>query len=235
MSAAILTRHLATTTPNPELLAVRRRPWIAVAGRASSGRPSSSARARPNRSTSCRTVHAISGSSIPGGERLDTLDRFEHWWATPVQFVLLFFGLANAGVPFEQVGLGTYYVLAALLLGKPIGILALSWGARALGADVPPGVGMRQLSIVGVVAWSRNDHGDGGPTIQLPAAAICCTLRLRSFHQYLRRGRHNESRDQDRSCLAPAAYFTTRTRSTVTSAPPVTISSRIGRSLSTCA
>ena len=42
----------------------------------------------------------------------DTLNQFEHWWATPVQFVLLLFGLANAGVPFEQVGPGTYFVLA---------------------------------------------------------------------------------------------------------------------------
>ena len=56
----------------------------------------------------------------------DTLNRFEHWWATPVQFVLLLFGFANAGVPFEQIGAGTYYVLAGLLLGKPIGILLFS-------------------------------------------------------------------------------------------------------------
>jgi NhaA family Na+:H+ antiporter len=40
----------------------------------------------------------------------------------------------------------------AFVLDKPIGILALSWGARVLGADLPPGVGMRQLLIVGVVA-----------------------------------------------------------------------------------
>jgi len=65
----------------------------------------------------------------------DTLNQFEHWWATPVQFVLLFFGFANAGVPFGQIGPGTYYVLAALLFGKPIGILlffqrgAVDWGA----------------------------------------------------------------------------------------------------------
>ena len=32
--------------------------------------------------------------------RPDTLNRFEHWWAMPVQFVLLLFGFANAGVPF---------------------------------------------------------------------------------------------------------------------------------------
>jgi NhaA family Na+:H+ antiporter len=85
-------------------------------------------------------------------ERLDTLNRFEHWWATPVQFVLLFFGLANAGVPFEQIGPGTHYVLAGLILGKPLGVLVLSQAARLAGASLPPDVGTRQLVVVGVVA-----------------------------------------------------------------------------------
>ena len=48
----------------------------------------------------------------------DTLNRFEHWWAAPVQFILLLFAFANAGVPLAQMGPGTYYVLAALLLGR---------------------------------------------------------------------------------------------------------------------
>ena len=67
--------------------------------------------------------------------RPDTLNRFEHWWATPVQFVLLLFGFANAGVSFEQIGAGTYYVLAGLLLGKPIGILLFSRLARAAAGE----------------------------------------------------------------------------------------------------
>ena len=37
--------------------------------------------------------------------RADTLNRFEHWWATPVQIMLFFFGLANAGVPLIGSGL----------------------------------------------------------------------------------------------------------------------------------
>ena len=45
--------------------------------------------------------------------RPDTLNRFEHWWAMPVQFVLLLFGFANAGVPFERIGPGTSYVSPA--------------------------------------------------------------------------------------------------------------------------
>jgi Na+:H+ antiporter, NhaA family len=84
--------------------------------------------------------------------RPDTLNRFEHWWATPVQFVLLLFGFANAGVPFEQIGPGTYYVLAGLLLGKPLGILLFSAMARLAGAHLPPGLRMGELLVVGVVA-----------------------------------------------------------------------------------
>lgn len=35
-------------------------------------------------------------------------------------------------------------------------------------------------------SWSRDDHEDGGPTIQLPAADARCTLRSPSFDQYTR-------------------------------------------------
>jgi NhaA family Na+:H+ antiporter len=82
----------------------------------------------------------------------DTLNRFEHWWGTPVQFVLLLFGFANAGVPFQEIGPGTYYVLAGLLLGKPIGILLFSNLARLAGASLPPGLRLGDLVVVGVAA-----------------------------------------------------------------------------------
>jgi NhaA family Na+:H+ antiporter len=84
--------------------------------------------------------------------RSDTLNRFEHWWATPVQVVLLLFGFANAGVPFEQIGPGTYYVLAGLLFGKPLGILLFSNLARMAGASLPPGLRQGDLLVVGVAA-----------------------------------------------------------------------------------
>ena len=84
--------------------------------------------------------------------RPDTLNRFEHWWSVPVQFVLLLFGFANAGVPFAQIGPGTYYVVVALLLGKPAGIFLFSGGARVLGAHLPPGLHVSDLLIVGIAA-----------------------------------------------------------------------------------
>jgi NhaA family Na+:H+ antiporter len=81
-----------------------------------------------------------------------TLNRFEHWWAVPVQFILLLFGFANAGVPFEQIGAGTYYVLAALLVGKPVGILLFSSAARLVGARLPDGLRTNDLMVLGMAA-----------------------------------------------------------------------------------
>jgi NhaA family Na+:H+ antiporter len=82
----------------------------------------------------------------------DTLNQFEHWWATPVQFVLLLFGFANAGVPFAQIGPGTYYVVTALLLGKPLGILLFSGAVRLIGGRLPPGLHISDLLVVGIAA-----------------------------------------------------------------------------------
>jgi Na+:H+ antiporter, NhaA family len=84
--------------------------------------------------------------------QVDTLSQFEHWWGTPVQFVLLLFGLANAGVPFEQVGPGTYFVLAGLLLGKPTGIVLFSRAARLAGASLPAGLHLGDLVLIGITA-----------------------------------------------------------------------------------
>jgi NhaA family Na+:H+ antiporter len=98
-------------------------------------------------------AHSDLGIFDPGEEgRTDTLNQFDHWWATPVQFVLLLFGFANAGVPFAQIGPGTYYVVAALLLGKPLGILLFSGAARLIGGRLPPGLQIGDLLIVGIAA-----------------------------------------------------------------------------------
>jgi NhaA family Na+:H+ antiporter len=86
------------------------------------------------------------------GTQADTLSRFEHWWARPVQVVLLLFGLVNAGVPFTQIGNGTYYVLAALLVGKPLGIVAFSYAAGLAGARLPEGLRLPDLVVVGLTA-----------------------------------------------------------------------------------
>lgn len=82
----------------------------------------------------------------------DTLNRFEHWWATPVQVILFVFGLANAGVSLAALGPGTYYVLAGLFFGKPLGIMLFAGAAQLAGARLPADVSWRALSVIGVTA-----------------------------------------------------------------------------------
>src|SRR5262249_42967300 len=81
-------------------------------------------------------------------EAHDTLSELEHWWKTPVALVLFAFGLVNAGVPIEHVGLGTWIVLAAVLVGKPVGIVTCALAARAAGFRLPRDLGWRELIVV---------------------------------------------------------------------------------------
>ena len=90
------------------------------------------------------------GRSTP--VRLATVHSFEEWWKAPVQFVLLAFGFANAGVPFSAVGAVTWIVMASLVVGKPIGILAMTWLAERLGFRRAPGLDYRGLLVLGITA-----------------------------------------------------------------------------------
>lgn len=81
-----------------------------------------------------------------------TMNRFEHAFQVPVQFILLFFGLANAGVPFGSVGGGTWIVFAALLVGKPLGIVAMTVIGVKLGLRAPGGLTYGHALVVGLAA-----------------------------------------------------------------------------------
>ena len=82
----------------------------------------------------------------------DPLTAFEHWWKVPVQVILFFFALVNAGVPIGSTGPGTWLVLGAILAGKPIGILLSAAGASLAGLRLPDGVRPRDLIVVSVAA-----------------------------------------------------------------------------------
>ena len=85
-------------------------------------------------------------------KRHDTMDEFEHWWKTPVQVVLLLFGLVNAGVPFSSVGEVTWIVLGSLVIGKPIGIVGLALLAGSLGFPRARQLNVRTMVVLGVTA-----------------------------------------------------------------------------------
>lgn len=83
----------------------------------------------------------------------DLLNHCEHLLKHPVEIVLFFFGLLNAGVEFSAISEPTWLVLAGLLIGKPLGIFLFGWfAARILRLGLPKGMGLGDLVVVGFVA-----------------------------------------------------------------------------------
>lgn len=82
----------------------------------------------------------------------DTMNQFEHWWRIPVQVILLFFGFTNAGVAVSSVGQGTWIVMSSLVIGKPLGILLMTFLAVTVGLRAPGGLSYRHTAVLGVAA-----------------------------------------------------------------------------------
>jgi NhaA family Na+:H+ antiporter len=83
----------------------------------------------------------------------DLLNRIEHALKSPVEVILFFFGLANAGVEFSAMGEATWLVLAGLVIGKPLGITLFGWfAAYRLRLGLPEGMTVRDLFVLGCVA-----------------------------------------------------------------------------------
>jgi NhaA family Na+:H+ antiporter len=85
--------------------------------------------------------------------QLDLLNQIEHALKAPVEIILFFFGLMNAGVEFSAMGEATWLVLAGLVIGKPLGITLFGlFAARVLGLGLPLGMQARDLFVLGCVA-----------------------------------------------------------------------------------
>lgn len=82
----------------------------------------------------------------------DTLTNFERWWQPPVQGILLLFGLVNAGVPLHGFEEGTWAVPVAVLVGRPIGVLAASGLAVAAGLHLPTHLRWSDVTVIGCLA-----------------------------------------------------------------------------------
>jgi Na+/H+ antiporter len=83
----------------------------------------------------------------------DLLNDIEHKLKTPVEVILFFFGLLNAGVEFNAIGEPTWLVLGGLLIGKPVGILIMgSLAAHVLRLGLPAGMRTIDLLVIGCVA-----------------------------------------------------------------------------------
>jgi NhaA family Na+:H+ antiporter len=83
----------------------------------------------------------------------DLLNHAEHVLKHPVEVVLFFFGLVNAGIEFSSIGAPTWLVLAGLLIGKPVGISVFGLiAAYPLRLGLPAGMRAGDLVVIGFVA-----------------------------------------------------------------------------------
>lgn len=78
----------------------------------------------------------------------DAVHQFEHEWNEGVQVVLFLFGLVNAGVILKGYDTGTWAMLTASLVGRPLGVVATVAIAAALGFRLPARVGWHEIAIV---------------------------------------------------------------------------------------
>ncbi len=98
----------------------------------------------------------------------DALGAFSSVVKGPVELGLFVFGLANAGVAFSSIGPATWSVLAALMLGKTLGITSFALLAQAAGFPLPAGMDKKSLLVAGIT-------GGMGLTVALFVAGVAFT------------------------------------------------------------
>jgi hypothetical protein len=83
----------------------------------------------------------------------DPLNRFAHLLALPVTVTLFLFGLTRGAVDVTAFGTLTPRILAALWLGKPLGLLAGALiGLRLSGRPLPKGVSFVDLGLIALLS-----------------------------------------------------------------------------------
>lgn len=83
----------------------------------------------------------------------DPLNRLAHLLVKPLAVVLFFFGLTRGGIDLGAFAPTTLVLLAALWIGKPLGLLAgLMLAMRVLGASLPAALRRRELGLIALVA-----------------------------------------------------------------------------------
>jgi NhaA family Na+:H+ antiporter len=84
----------------------------------------------------------------------DAVHRAELHWREAVQVIVFLFALVNAGVTLTGHDTGTWGVLAAAFVGRPLGILLAVGVAVTLGLHLPPRLKWRQLIVLALVTSS---------------------------------------------------------------------------------
>ena len=107
-----------------------------------------------------QVVDALLGLSDLSNNAVPHVDRLEHQLHPWVAYLVIpAFALANAGVHFDPDSVNaafsssvTWGVIVGLVIGKPLGLVLMTWVAVRLGAGRPAGVTWRGIWAIGLVA-----------------------------------------------------------------------------------
>jgi NhaA family Na+:H+ antiporter len=102
----------------------------------------------------------------------------EHEWTEVVQVVLFLFGLVNAGVLLTGHDTGTWAILTAALVGRPLGILAAVGLALSAGLHLPRRLGWRELIVVACATSSGFTFALFFASGVLPVGAVLQQIKL---------------------------------------------------------
>ena len=108
----------------------------------------------------------------------DAVHHFEHEWNEVVQVILFFFGLVNAGVILRGYGTGTWALLTAALVGRPLGILAAVGLGVAAGLHLPHRVGWRELIVIAIATSSGFTFALFFATGLIPIGPVLAEIKL---------------------------------------------------------
>jgi Na+:H+ antiporter, NhaA family len=122
--------------------------------------------------------------AVGESEGHDTLNKMEHWWKSPVELILGFFGFVNAGVTFSALGTGTWLVFCGLLFGKPIGIVLCTKLGQMGGLKLPEGMDMRDLIVVGFAAGIGFTVALFISVVAFPAGAIQDSVKMGALFSF---------------------------------------------------
>jgi NhaA family Na+:H+ antiporter len=110
--------------------------------------------------------------------RHDSRRHFEHVWTYPIQAVLFMFGLVNAGVLLSGYGAGTWALLYAAIIGKPLGILAAVGIALAFGLHLPSRLHWRDLIVVALATSGGFTFGLFFATAVFPLGSVLTEVKM---------------------------------------------------------
>ena len=108
----------------------------------------------------------------------DPVHHAEHEWNGVAQLALFLFGLVNAGVIVRQFDTGTWAVLTAALVGRPLGIIgAVAFGA-AMGLRMPRRMSWYDITVVAMATTSGFTFALFLGTAALPIGAVMDQVKL---------------------------------------------------------